>query len=359
MHVILILLISIAAFICAFFVCFGTSYLVQKYKYCQVVPKKELSDAFRDELMDVVYTWIDGSDPDFIAKRNAAKGVNTVPIGEGNGQNRVLENGELEASVRATLRNCRAFLGDIYIVTKGQTPKWYNPIDFPMVHIVDEADLMPPGTVSYNSNVIEMYLHRIPNLRRWFLYMNDDMFINHEVTKDVFFYEDERPLFISDKTGVSPLYASIITAFCETTARARLWTENLLIKENPESRGRHHVLYGHAPVIVNRDCYREMFESLDDDIIAEARSHVFRRSDDLVLMAFYYPSLMVDRGLAKYGTNHPSAYVFICNSVLLNEMQMSILDDDSVTFVCLNDSRTGAFEETSESIRKKLDKAYR
>lgn len=148
------------------------------------------------EAVDAVYTWVDGSSPHFA--RDLAR---AHPGGEGSGvdarRRRFRDNGELRYSLRSLLRFA-PWVRHIYLVTNGERPPWLDRRG-DRVRVVahaalfDRSDDLP----TFNSNAIELHLHRIPGLSRKFLYLNDDLFLGRPCARadfevggaDAFFFE--------------------------------------------------------------------------------------------------------------------------------------------------------------------------
>lgn len=141
--------------------------------------------------IDLVYLYVDGSDPNWIAKRNAFIGI---PSGkQEHCEGRYADNNELKYSLRS-VEKYAPWIHKIFIVTDQQTPKWLDCSN-PRVQIVDHTEIMPPHCLPcFNSVVIEHHLHNIHDLSEHFLYANDDMFINQPVTPDFFFGKDNLPI---------------------------------------------------------------------------------------------------------------------------------------------------------------------
>ena len=75
----------------------------------------------------------------------------------------------------------------IHFVTSGQTPEWLD-VNNPKIHLVNHSDFVPAQFLpTYNSVVIERYLHKIPTLSEHFVYFNDDFFMINTVEKERFF----------------------------------------------------------------------------------------------------------------------------------------------------------------------------
>ena len=142
--------------------------------------------------IDLVYLWVDGSDPRWQAKRNACIGRTEKQPGV-NCEGRYANNDELKYSLRS-VEKYAPWLHKIYIVTDEQTPAWLDTSN-PKVCIVDHKDIMPEVCLPcFNSTVIEHFLCKIPGLSEHFLFANDDMFINRPVKPGDFFASDGLPI---------------------------------------------------------------------------------------------------------------------------------------------------------------------
>ena len=141
--------------------------------------------------IDLVYLYVNGNDPEWIAKRNAYIGK-PLDIQE-NCDGRYSDKDELKYSLRS-IEKYAPWIHKIFIVTDNQIPKWLDTSN-PKIQIVDHTEIMPEECLPcFNSVVIEHHLHNIPGLSEHFLYANDDMYINQPVTPEFFFAEDSLPI---------------------------------------------------------------------------------------------------------------------------------------------------------------------
>ena len=119
--------------------------------------------------IDMVFTYCDGTDPKFIEEKNRflkeKDKVNNKPI-------RYININEIVYSVRSVLK-FMPWINMIYIITNKQIP----PIELnPKVKIIDHTEIIPKKYLpTFNSDVIESFIHNIPELSEIFLYNNDDM----------------------------------------------------------------------------------------------------------------------------------------------------------------------------------------
>ena len=93
----------------------------------------------------------------------------------------------------------------IHFVTSGQQPEWLNT-DHPKINMVSHKDYIPEEFLPvFNSNLIEIYMHKIPDLSEQFVYFNDDFYITNHIAPTRFF-ENGLPKDIAafrKNTGIS------------------------------------------------------------------------------------------------------------------------------------------------------------
>lgn len=137
--------------------------------------------------VDLVYLWVDGNDPEWVAKKNAFLPIDRQLPSVVAGACRYMENDELRFSLRSVGRYA-PWIRHVFIVTDDQVPRWLDT-DNPKVSVVFHRDFIPEGILPlFNSSVLEWFLPDIPGLSEHFLYANDDMFFAEPVGPE-FFYD--------------------------------------------------------------------------------------------------------------------------------------------------------------------------
>ncbi|MCQ2959237.1 MAG: stealth family protein [Bacteroidales bacterium] len=146
--------------------------------------------------IDLVYSWVDGRDPLFIAsKQETMKKLNIPFVETHTGDIRYVEHDELRYSLRSVLKYA-PWIRHIYIVTNNQCPKWLR--ENPKITIVNQNDILPPAEYpTFSSVKIEMYLDKIPGLSEHFIYGCDDFFFGRSVQPSDFF-KNGKPIVYLD-----------------------------------------------------------------------------------------------------------------------------------------------------------------
>lgn len=253
----------------------------------------ESADA--DEPIDAVYLWVDGSDPAWRRSRAQWLAESALELdSESARTHRFRDNGELRYSLRSLDRHA-PWIRRVHLVTNGQVPVWLDRSS-DRIRLVPHDALFerPDDLPTFNSNAIEMNLHRIPGLSRRFLLMNDDLFFGRSTRKEAFLradggqriYLDDTPLH--DRTDVGPVHDR---AYAHTQdAIDRAWGQTT---ERPP---RH--LPAHVPQLYDREVIAEIEGAMPEEF-AKTASHRFRQADDLVLRVVYAAWMLERAGAGR------------------------------------------------------------
>lgn len=135
--------------------------------------------------IDFVITWVDMNDPKWQAKF-AKYSHNKNNTKNGVSKARFRDNGFLKYWFRG-VEKFAPWVRKIHFVTDGQKPEWLDENN-PKINLVNHEDFIPLQFLpTYNSVVIERYLHKIPGLAEHFVYFNDDFYIINNIEKERFF----------------------------------------------------------------------------------------------------------------------------------------------------------------------------
>ena len=130
--------------------------------------------------MDAVITYVDGNDP--VWREEYARCVGGPVMAK-----RFRDWGTLKYLLRGIERHM-PFIDQVFLVVSGpsQVPRWASE----RLRIVYHRDIIPASLLpTFNSAVIELFLHRIPGLSEHYLFFNDDMFPVADCVPDDFFAE--------------------------------------------------------------------------------------------------------------------------------------------------------------------------
>ncbi|KAE9025878.1 hypothetical protein PR003_g9119 [Phytophthora rubi] len=180
--------------------------------------------------IDVVYTWVNGTDPRWKREKEfwhkhwiASLTGQPLPVwgqeadvkgkDDSNSDNRFRDNEELRYSLRS-LEKYAPWVRHIYVVTDGQIPSWLD-IESPRISIVKHGDIFADQShlPVFSSPAIEWNLDNIPGLSDMFLYFNDDVFLGSAV----------RPEDFVSQAGVQKAYFAWEIPLCSN----RCWESSL------------------------------------------------------------------------------------------------------------------------------------
>lgn len=281
--------------------------------------------------VDLVYTWVDDSDPAWAAARDAA--LAELSPGErapdADGPSRHQSHDELRYSLRS-VAECAGFVRHVFVVTDGQVPPWLNT-DHERLTVVDHRDIFPEDArlPTFNSHAIECRLHRIKGLAEHYLYLNDDFLFGRPVKPGKFFHANGMSKFFFSPAVIDGAHPSA----AERSVDAAAANTRRLIHERFGRVVRHKIK--HAPYPQRRSVVYEMEDALAEAFARTAASR-FRGPDDVPVpssLSHYYAYLT---GRAVPG-DIKSRYVSLGDRRLRRRLRRLRRAAD-FDVVCLNDS---------------------
>ncbi|MBE2213898.1 MAG: Stealth CR1 domain-containing protein [Opitutaceae bacterium] len=325
--------------------------------------------------IDAVYTWVDGSDPAWQArKQQRLARLGLPPSSPSNKASRFANHDELRYSLRALEQNL-PWVSRIHILTDRQRPAWLAE-DHPRIRIVDHRDFFrdPAHLPCFNSLAIEANLRRVPGVAEHFIYFNDDMLVNRPFTASDFFADDGRPrsfVFRRLDFTVTNILARIaggaVRRFQQRSIES--WLRRKRDRRTPFSVALRHTQLvmlrrldravprfktHHTPIALTRSvldaiegCYAETYTTCS--------SHPFRAADDL-----YFPDLYASHGIAT-GLTVPAHFtradLFYFHLGRDNIRDLEKLRPGSHAFVNIDDAGSDS-EDDLQSLQSTLARLY-
>lgn len=232
-----------------------------------------------DVPIDVVYTWVDGADPEWAARRNerlATLGGPAAIRRESHDDIRFADHGELRYSLRS-LEQFLPWVRTVHIVTAGQRPDWLVD-NHPRLHLVDHTDILEPDALpTFNSLSIETGLHRIEGLSESYLYFNDDVFAGRSVTPRDYFISPHVHKFY-------PQMRATLDPGPRTDDDPPFIAADKNVRELLAGRfnRRFTTMLAHTPHAQQRSLLEELEQEFPDDV-ARTRRSPFRDSNDIAM----------------------------------------------------------------------------
>ena len=280
-----------------------------------------------EPLIDVVYTWVDGSDPEWqdVLTRSLIE-AGLPPIIS---KKRFRSRDELRYSLRS-INDFAPWVHHIYIVTCGQRPQWLK--DHPKISVIYHKDIFlnPSHLPTFNSMAIECHLHRIPDLQEYFLYFNDDVFLGKEALPQTFFSnEGKMKIFATEKrfpTGpIKPGEEGFIAGLKNTAA---LMASRFGMGERP--------MHGHT-AFSERKSFVSRIAMQFADIFSQVSSHRFRAIDDYTITNGLIPLMALHTGKGEK-TSENRVTVGFGKDLEQNTIELRDLLMNRPTFFCIQDS---------------------
>ena len=292
------------------------------------------------EDVDMVFSWVDGTDSEF--QRQRAARMQGYVVGDGDdAPARYRQIDELRYALRS-VHMYAPWVRRIFIATDSPRPAWLD--DHPNVTIVrSEEFFADPSTLpTHNSHAVEAQLHRIEGLAEHFLYSNDDMFFGRPVSPELFF----------SGSGVSRFVESGIRIGGGASAPERSGHDNALRVNRALLRERFgrvitHDLE-HSAVPMRRSIAAELERTFADDYARTAGSR-FRSATDVSVTNSLYHYYSLFTGRAVVTTEPRVRYIQTTKLDSLRRMERLIERRDTDMF-CLND---GSEPEIPEEMRVK------
>ncbi|WDF34139.1 stealth family protein [Arthrobacter agilis] len=291
--------------------------------------------------IDLVFSWVDGSSPEYQAARAAR--MQGVVVGEGDDHEaRFRQIDELKYALRSVYMFA-PWVRRIFIATDSDRPAWLA--DHPSVTFVpSEEHFRDPSVLpTHNSQAVEAQLQHIPGLSEYFLYSNDDMFFGRPVAPDMFFSPGGVTKFIEADTRIGLGDNDPERSGFENAARVN---RRLLHERFGRITTRH---LEHTAAPLRKSVLLEMENEFAAEFAATAASR-FRAKDNISVTnsLYHYYALLTGRAVTQESAR--VAYVDTTQRSGLKSLN-KMLDKRNHDFFCLND---GSFPEVPAEERARL-----
>ena len=313
--------------------------------------------------IDFVVTWVDMDDPIWKKEFSQFSGKIDNSVNE-RSEARFRDYGFLKYWFRG-VDTFAPWVRKVHFVTSGQKPDWINE-HHPKLNMVSHKDFIPKEYLPvFNSNLIEIYMHKIPDLSEYFVYFNDDFFIINHLSQDRFF-QDGLPKDIAafrHNTGLSQFEKMLknnIRLINKHFDKKEVFKKDAWKWYHPSygSRGRwNHLLRYYNKFVTLRtphnaqpflkQTFEEVWKHCEKELIGMSH-HRFRSNDD------YTPELfrtwqICTSNFMPYNTYQDTKMFPL---MLKSKKAIQAVKNQSYSLVCLNDSiHIRNYEQTMEQIK--------
>ncbi|WP_204801694.1 stealth family protein [Mycobacterium riyadhense] len=288
--------------------------------------------------IDLVFSWVDGSDPEFRARRAAQ--MSQVVVGEGDdAEARIRQIDELKYALRS-VNMFAPWIRRIFIATDSLPPPWLA--EHPKITIVRAEDHFSDRAAlpTYNSHAVESQLHNIADLSEHFLYSNDDMFFGRPLKASMFFSPGGVTRFIEAKTRIGLGANDPTRSGFENAARVN---RELLFERFGQVITRH---LEHTAVPLRKSVLIEMEREFPEEF-ARTQASAFRSGTDISVTNSFYHYYALMTGRAVQQEKAKVRYVDTTSYAGLNLLP-ELRKRRGYDFFCLND---GSFPEVPAAER--------
>jgi hypothetical protein len=284
--------------------------------------------------IDMVFSWVDGSDVEFLRER--ARRMQTYVVGEGDeSEARYRQIDELKYALRS-VHLFAPWVRRIFICTDSPAPSWLAK--HPKVTLVRSEDMFADLSVlpTYNSHAVESQLHRIDGIAEHFLYSNDDMFFGRPLSPDLFFSPGGITRFVEATTRIGLGDTHPGRSGFENAARVN---RRLLHDRYGKVTTRH---LEHCAAPLRKSVMAELEREFPEEFRRTAASR-FRSATDISVTNSLYHYFALLTGRAVVQTDARVKYIETTLKRALPAMKRLLKRRDMDMF-CLND---GSFPEIS------------
>ena len=319
------------------------------------------------EKIDFVILWVDGNDPNWLKEKDK----HLLSMGATVTENRYRDYGTLQYLFRG-IEKYASWVNKVYFITWGHIPDWLNLKNEKLVVVKHEEFIPKEYLPTFNSNVIEMNLHRIQDLSENFVLFNDDLFILNKLIPEDFFENNMPKDMYIEYTKKNPSNRYLILKKNYMNIINKYFNKKDVIKNNlkkiiNKNYGTRNIknlisLFGkefkdiytpHLTQAFKKSTFSEVWNR-EYDLIYESCKNKFRASTDIGTVIFRYFNLLSgnfipSRILGKYFN------LSIDNTKLIKEIENS-----NCKIICINDSDlTVNFEKCKKELDESFNKIFK
>eukprot|EP01112_Ceratiomyxa_fruticulosa_P002707 TRINITY_DN1288_c0_g1_i1.p1 TRINITY_DN1288_c0_g1~~TRINITY_DN1288_c0_g1_i1.p1 ORF type:complete len:360 (+),score=34.21 TRINITY_DN1288_c0_g1_i1:262-1341(+) len=280
--------------------------------------------------IDVVYTWVNGSDPNHIKSRMERSATAADKRYAFPSNSRFRDMGGLQYSLRSLIKYAN-WIRKVYIVSADQVPSYLN-VNNPRVRVVSHSEIFKQKSdlPTFNSNAIEGNLYNLPDdVADCFIYLNDDMLFLKEVSATD---------FVDPHYG-QVLYQSSWTAPPPPDKMSNIWHRSILhcnrVLDKVWGPARRHYP-SHGPYFFSKEVLKDMYWAYSNEFDSTS-THPFRAENDTSLPFLYmhHTYKYFNSYLSTFGINN---FVKVTNDLKGTQMSLDRLRSRRPKAACINDA---------------------
>jgi hypothetical protein len=294
--------------------------------------------------IDVVYTWVNNTKNHKIIRKEYE---NIQKIELDNTEKRYINNDEIKYSIRSIYKYA-SWVNCIYIVISNdeQVPNWLienknlvsneNKLLIPIKiihHSLIYKKEFKKDLPTFNSQSIELHLHKIPGLSEKFIYFNDDCMLGNYCIPDDFFNNNGYPLYIF--RGKIPINKNK-----GNNQHRNAWVNNSLILDKlfPETKSNFTIRdkpAHHGTPLLKTQCYKLSNNKIVKPYIINTSQSKFRNRTNIFFIGLVvYWTIYINKGFYGFRSHYYCQLIEL--STLLHDLNYILLSKPQQ--ICLNDN---------------------
>ncbi len=317
--------------------------------------------------IDFVVTWVDGNDIEWQKEKEHWQDKKEDIL---NTSDRFRDWEFMPYWFRAIEKNT-PWVNKIFFITQGHIPDWLDT-KHPKLSIVRHSDYIPNEYLpTFNSNVIELNLHRIKELSENFVLFNDDMFVNKKMGETAFF-ENNLPKDIGVLSPLVPSRGTITSIVLNNVEiindyfEARELIKNNFFKIFNLKYGKHIIknicilpwknILGfydsHIPISYKKSIFNKVWEK-EPEILYATSANKFRTKEDVNHWLMRYWQICEGNFVPKM---EKSGKYYNISDKLDNIVQDILFEKHGL--ICLNDGKIKDFQKSKKTILNAFQTRY-
>lgn len=319
----------------------------------------------QEQKIDAVVTWVNSEDKEWQKEREkyAPKKDDET---QDNRDERFRDYGTLRYFLRG-IEFGMPWINRLHFVHwGGELPDWLDT-DNPKLNVVKHSDFIPEEYLpTFNSNAIEVHMHKIPGLTEQFVYFNDDFFLMKE-TKPEDWFREGKPVdmlsfcpILTDRRDINMSYLRMnntaiwVKHFDKKEVCKRLRGKLLHFGYNPVIFGYNlaemaiprfsSLLTWHDPLPLLKSTFEKLWE-LEPEALQETSSHKFRNAGDTTIYAMREWEKL-EGNFAPKNILKRAKFLYLSD---IDEKEVRKIGNQKYMTVCVNDSYVN--ERYEEAVR--------
>ena len=246
--------------------------------------------------------------------------------------------------VLRSIANYMSFIKNLYIVVsdESQIPEYVNT---DTTKIIFHKDIIPEKYLpTFNSNTIELFIYKIPELSENFLYTNDDIFITNNISANDFYDNEMNPKIdvFEKRITRNNVYINSL----RNTQELVLNEHNITFKSNLSLLRSNHSI---------NPMKKSMWEYYWDKYKNEMSNSItrFRDKSNITQELSNYHFFIKDKNNV---TKRKTRYFSFINSTTYD--LENLINDKNITAICINDNGVIDFDIYKTEVNVILERKY-